>query len=174
MGRVALGADGASSNDSQNMWETVKMAAILHRIALDPDDWPGSSDALGMCWQGGASVMGQDVGRLEVGALGDVAVLGWGQLLPAPPDQVRHQLVYSELGSSVRWVVVDGDVVVRDGTVQTIDVEAVQAAATEVAERIWSTLPARLERFGDVAPLLRRLERAVSKLRIDFRRSCCW
>ena len=173
-GRVALGADGASSNDSQNMWETVKMAAILHRIALDPDDWPGSSDALQMCWRGGASVMGQNLGRLEVGALGDVAVLGWGQLLPAPPDQVRHQLVYSELGSSVRWVVVDGDVVVRDGAVQTFDVEAVQAAAAEIVERIWSTLPARLERFDEVAPLLRRLERAVSELPIDFRRSCCW
>ena len=173
-GRVALGADGASSNDSQNMWETVKMSAILHRIALDPDDWPGSSDALGMCWQGGASVMGENVGRLDVGALGDVAVLGWGRLLPAPPDQVRHQLVYSELGSSVRWVVVNGDVVVRDGAVLTIDVAAVQTAAAEIVERIWSTLPARLERFSQVAPLLRRLERAVSELPLDFRRSCCW
>ena len=173
-GRVALGADGASSNDSQNMWETVKMAAILHRIALGPDEWPGSSDALGMCWRGGASVMGQNLGRLEVGALGDVAVLGWGQLLPGPPEQVRHQLVYSELGSSVRWVVVDGDVVVRDGTVQTIDLPAVQAAAAEIAERIWSTLPARLERFGEVAHILRRLEKAVSELPLDFRRSGCW
>ncbi len=66
------------------MWETMKMAAILHRIALDPSEWPGSADALSMCWQGGASVVGQDLGRLEVGALGDVAVLGWGRLLPAP------------------------------------------------------------------------------------------
>ena len=171
---MALGADGASSNDSQNMWETVKMAAILHRIALDPDDWPGSSDALGMCWQGGASVMGHNLGRLEIGALGDVAVLGWGQLLPAPPDQVRHQLVYSELGSSVRWVIVDGDVVVRDGTVQTIDVPLVQAAAAEIVERIWSTLPTRLARFEEAAPMLQRLEQAVSSLPLGFRRSGCW
>ena len=71
-------------------------------------------------------------------------------------------------------MVVDGDVVVRDGTVQTIDVEAVRSAATEIVKRIWSTLPARLERFGDVAPLLRRLERAASELPLDFRRSCCW
>ena len=173
-GRVALGADGASSNDSQNMWETVKMAAILHRIALDPADWPGASDALAMCWQGGASATGQDLGRLEVGAFGDVAVLAWGQLLVGPPEQVRQQLVYSELGTSVRWVIVDGDIVVRDGVVQTIDIDAVQSAAAEIVERIWSTLPARLERFEEVAGVLRHLEHAVSQLPLDFRRSCCW
>ena len=173
-GRVALGADGASSNDSQNMWETVKMAALLHRIALDPADWPGASDVLGMCWQGGAAVTGQNLGQLEIGALGDVAVLGWGRLLPGPPEQVRQQLVYSELGASVRWVIVDGDIVVRDGVIQTIDTDLVQAEAAEIAERIWSTLPARLERFDEAAGVLRRLERAVARFPLDFRRSCCW
>ena len=142
------------------------MAAILHRIALDPSEWPGSADALSMCWQGGASVVGQDLGRLEVGALGDVAVLGWGRLLPAPADQLRQQLVYSELGSSVRWVIVDRDVVVRDGVLQTIDAPAVQEAATEVVGRIWATLPSRLERFEEVAPIWRRLRRRS--------RSCPW
>ena len=173
-GRVALGSDGASSNDSQNMWETLKMSAILHRVALDPGEWPGSSDALGMCWQGGAAVLGRQVGRLDVGACADLAILDWGQLLPAPADQVRHQLVYSELGSSVRTVIVDGDVVVRDGVVQTIDVAAVQEAATEVVARIWATLPDRLERFAELAPTLSRLEKAVSEFQLDFRRSCCW
>lgn len=173
-GRVALGADGASSNDSQNLWETVKMAALLHRVVLDPDDWPGSADALGMCWQGGATVLGRSVGSLDVGAAGDLVVLEWGQLLPAPTEQLRHQLVYSELGSSVDLVVVDGDVVVRDGEVLTIDVKAVQEAAREVVERIWATLPARLARFDEVAPTLARLERAVGAHALDFRRSCEW
>ena len=173
-GRVALGADGASSNDSQNMWETVKMAAILHRIALDPDDWPGSGDALGMCWRGGAAALGEDLGRLAVGALGDIAVLDWGRLLPAPTEQIRNQLVYSELGASVRSVIVDGDVVVRDRVLMTIDLSALQNEAAEVVERIWTTLPARLERFKEVAPMLRHLEKAVAELPIGFRRSCCW
>ncbi len=173
-GRVALGTDGASSNDSQNMWETVKMAAILQRIASEPADWPRASDTLGMCWKGGALVTGQDLGCLDVGAFGDVAVLGWGQLLPGPAEQARQQLVYSELGSSVRWVIVDGDVVVRNGALQTIDVESVQSEAAEIVERIWSTLPARLERFEEVAGVLGRLEHAVSQLPLEFRRSWCW
>lgn len=173
-GNVALGADGASSNDSQNMWETVKMSALLHRVVLEQSQWPGSSDALGMCWRGGASVLGADVGRLEVGARGDVVVLGWGQLLPAPADQLRHQLVYSELGSSVHTVVVDGDVVVRDGEIQTFDVASVQEAAAEIVGGIWASLPARLERFSELAPVLERLEKAVADYALDFRRTCCW
>lgn len=173
-GSVALGADGASSNDSQNMWETIKMSAILHRVVLEPEAWPGSADALGMCWKGGASVMGVPLGTLDVGSVGDLAVLGWGQLLPAPAEQLRHQLVYSELGSSVETVVVDGDVVVRDGEVLTIDVAGVQAAAREIVARIWETLPARLARFEEVGPTLDRLERAVRGYELDFRRSCAW
>lgn len=173
-GRVALGADGASSNDSQNMWETVKMAALLHRVVLDPDRWPGAATVLDMCWQGGGAVLGKELGRIEVGSLGDLAVLRWGQLLPAPTDQVRQQLVYSEGGSSVDTVVVDGEVVVRDGRVLTIDVEEVQSEAAEIVQRIWATLPARLERFSELSPTLSRLERAVSEYELDFRRTCCW
>ena len=171
---VALGADGASSNDSQNMWETIKMSAILHRIALAPQEWPGASDALGMCWRGGSAVMGRDLGRLDVGACADLVILDWGQLLPAPSDQVRNQLVYSELGSSVSTVVIDGNIVVRDGEVQTVDVVEVQEAAAEVVARIWATLPARLDRFDELSPMLGRLEKAVSEYSLDFRRTCCW
>lgn len=173
-GRVALGADGASSNDSQNMFETVKMAAILHRVALEPDQWPGATDVLEMCWSDGAAVLGADIGSLMPGALGDVAVVEFGQLVPAPADVLRQQLVYSELGSSVRHVVVDGEIVVRDRKVLTIDVDAVYAEAATITERIWATLPARLERFAEVGSTLARLEAAVAAFPLEFRRSGCW
>lgn len=173
-GRVALGADGASSNDSQNMWETAKMAALIHRVVLEPEQWPGAADVLEMCWNGGAAVLGQPVGSLEVGAAGDVTVLRWGQLAQAPTEQVRQQLVYGELGSSVEMVLVDGEVVVRDGEVTRVDVQAVQAEAAVMVARIWETLPARLERFAELSPTLSRLERAVAKHPLHFGRGCDW
>lgn len=61
----------------------------------------------------------------------------------------------------------------RDGVLQ-IHAPAVQEAAIEVVGRIWATLPSRLERFEEVAPILRRLEKAVAQLPLGFRRSCCW
>lgn len=173
-GHVALGADGASSNDSQNMFETVKMAALLHRIALEPERWPGAEDVLDMCWADGARVLGADVGSLEPGSLGDVVVVEFGQIVPAPAEVLRQQLVYSELGSSVRDVVVDGNVVVRDRRLLTVDVDAVRAEAAAITDRIWATLPARLARFDEVAPTLARLEAAVAAFPLEFRRSACW
>jgi 5-methylthioadenosine/S-adenosylhomocysteine deaminase len=173
-GRVALGADGASSNDSQNMFETVKMAAILHRIALEPQDWPGAEDVLDMCWADGGHVLGANIGSLQPGAYGDVVVVEFGHLVPGPAEVLRQQLVYGELGSSVRDVVVDGDLVVRDRRVLTVDVDAIRAEAADITARIWDTLPTRIERFGEVEPTLARLEKAVAKFPLEFRRSACW
>ena len=61
---LALGTDGASSNDSQNMWDTLKCAAIVHKVYGQPRDWVGARDALRAAWQGGASALRQPVGAL--------------------------------------------------------------------------------------------------------------
>ena len=169
---VALGSDGASSNDSQNMFETVKSAAILHRIANPPDQWPGAEDALRMCWQGGAAVMGKPIGRIAPGCKADLTVLSTDSLLLAPKEQLMNQIVYSELGMSVETVIVGGEVVVRDRRIQTIDVDAVFAEAQELAARVWASLPERFTRYEETEPILRQLERQVGALELRFARTC--
>ena len=67
---VALGTDGASSNDSQNMFETLKAAAVLHRIAGPPEAWPGAEDSLRMCWLGGRRGHGPAGGTVGAGPPG--------------------------------------------------------------------------------------------------------
>ncbi len=169
---VALGSDGASSNDSQNMFETVKSAAILHRIANPPDQWPGAEDALRMCWQGGAAVMGKPIGRIAAGCKADLTVLATDSLLLAPKEQLMNQIVYSELGMSVETVIVGGEVVVRDRRIQTIDVDAVFAEAQELAARVWASLPERFTRYEETEPILRQLEHQVGALELRFARTC--
>ncbi|WP_326639332.1 amidohydrolase family protein [Streptosporangium sp. NBC_01755] len=158
--RVALGSDGASSNDTQNMFETLKLSTIVHRVQGPPATWPTAIDGLTMCWTGGARALGADLGRIAVGALADLTVLDADHVWPAPAAQLRHQITYGELGSAVRKVYVDGAPVLVDGTVTTVDEAAIRAEARELTTRIWSSLPARLARFEEVRPTLERIEAA--------------
>lgn len=157
---VALGSDGASSSDTQNMFETLKLSTTLHRVQGPPATWPTAMDGLGMLWTGGAAAVGADIGRLEVGALADLTVLDIDRLWPAPAEQMRYQLAYSELGAAVKSVYVDGAPVMVDRAITTIDESAILAEAREIAERVWTTLPARLAKFEELRPMLEQIEAA--------------
>lgn len=159
--KVAIGSDGASSNDTQNMFETLKLSTILHRVHGPQASWPTASDGLGMCWTNGAAAMGTDLGRISVGARADLVVLDADYVWPAPADQLRQKLVYGELGSAVRSVYVDGKVLLSDRRITTVDEAAICAEARDIATRIWNTLPDRLAAFEKVRPVLERIETAV-------------
>jgi 5-methylthioadenosine/S-adenosylhomocysteine deaminase len=167
---VALGTDGASSNDSQNMFETLKAAAILQRPIVQREQWPTALETLRMCWEGGAQALGQRLGRIASGFRADLLLLRTGELRLAPKEQIANQLVYAELGRSVDTVMVDGEVIVARGAVTSVDAASVLAEAQRLSDGIWSTLPARAARFAEIAPTLDRLEQRVRELSIGFRR----
>jgi guanine deaminase len=172
--KVALGSDGASSGDSQNMFETVKAAAVVHRVANPPELWPTALGALEMCWRGGAAALGAPVGELAPGYRADLTLLHTRSLFIEPRQQMANQIVYSELGSSVDTVLVDGRVVVENGRVVTVDTDALHAEAQEIVNRICATLPDRLRRFEELRPMLDRLEATVGHLPLEFSRTCCY
>ncbi len=159
--KVAIGADGASSNDSQNMFETLKLSTILHRVHGPQQTWPTAEDGLRMCWTNGAAAIGAEIGSLSVGSRGDLTVLDADYVWPAPAAQLRQQIAYSELGSAVRHVYVDGQTLLRERRITTVDEDAIRAEAREIAQRIWSTLDDRLARFEEVRPVLEQVEAAV-------------
>ena len=167
---VGLGTDGASSNDSQNMFETIKTAAILQRPIVPQSEWPTALDALRMCWDGGARALGQRIGRIAPGYRADLAMLRARELRIAPKEQIAQQLVYAELGRSVDTVMVDGDVILEQGRVTSVDADGLLADAQRLIDGIWGTLAARTARFAEIAPKLERLEREVRALSIGFRR----
>lgn len=169
---VGLGTDGASSNDSQNMFETLKTAAIVQRPAVTRERWPTAMQTLRMCWEGGARALQQRVGRLAPGYRADVVLLRTGELRIAPKDQVANQLVYAELGRSVETVLVEGRVLVREGRVVSVDAARIRADAQRLVDGIWGSLAEREKRFAEVAPLLERLEREVRSLPVGFSRFC--
>jgi 5-methylthioadenosine/S-adenosylhomocysteine deaminase len=125
---IALGTDGISSNDSARMFEVMKLAALLPTMtASDYRLWPTADDMFRAATQGGARSVGlaDRIGTLAPGMRADVVMIDARTSSFTPRNDVIRQLVFAENGSSVRHVMVDGDMVVRDRVVQTMDQDAV-------------------------------------------------
>jgi 5-methylthioadenosine/S-adenosylhomocysteine deaminase len=136
---VALGTDGAGSNNDLDMFDEMRDAAMLGKLQTGNPRAVPTPDVVEMATAAGASVLGFDGGRIEPGAAADLAVLDLDtpHLLPRH-DLVSH-LVYAARGSDVRHTVCDGRVLMRDRELQTLDLESVtdeaQRRATDLFER---------------------------------------
>jgi 5-methylthioadenosine/S-adenosylhomocysteine deaminase len=135
---VGLGSDGGHSSDNQNMFEAMRLAALIGRIRApyDSDSWVGARDAWTMATSAGARVLGQagEIGVVRVGANADLVVLGRTGLSLLPVNNLLHQLVYSETGSDVTDVIIDGRHVMSEGQLLTVDEGALIARAEAAAE----------------------------------------
>jgi cytosine/adenosine deaminase-related metal-dependent hydrolase len=127
---VALGVDGACSSDNQNMFDAVKLAALIHNLKdVDPKTWISAREAFEAGTISGAAAMllGGKVGTLQVGALADIVLLDTRNATLAPMNDAYGMLAHCETGASVKHVIVNGQVVVRDRKLLTMDVDALVA-----------------------------------------------
>jgi len=124
---VALGTDGAASNNSLDMFSEMKFAALLSKAhKLDPTALPAQV-VLEMATINGAIALGlQDkIGSLEVGKKADIVVADMKKPHLVPLHNVISHLVYSAVGGDVDTVVVDGKVLMRERGVLTLDEDKV-------------------------------------------------
>jgi 5-methylthioadenosine/S-adenosylhomocysteine deaminase len=137
---VSLGADGAACNNRLDMFEEMRLAAVLQAMRRQPGILP-ARDVLGMATRAGARTLGLDreIGSLEVGKKADVIVVDRDRPHLAPGPDPYSTLVYAARGSDVRATIVDGHVLVDDFAPTRVDrVEvavAARAAAHELATR---------------------------------------
>ena len=130
---VALGTDGAASNNDLDVFDEMRDAAMVGKLAAEDAAAVPAEAVVEMATAGGADALGLPGGRIEPGAAADLAVVG----LDAPHltpvhDPVSH-LAYAVGGSDVRHTVCDGQVLMRDREVLTLDAERVQERAAEAA-----------------------------------------
>ena len=132
---VGLGTDGAASNNDLDMFEAARQAAFLHKlITRDPRAMPASA-ALRMATIEGARALGMDqtIGSLEPGKRADLIVVSVSSARQTPMYDPLSHLVYATGGSDVVTTIVNGQILMRDRNVLTLDETAVLAEA-----RSWS------------------------------------
>jgi 5-methylthioadenosine/S-adenosylhomocysteine deaminase len=132
---VALGTDGACSNDTLRMFDVTRVAALVHS-ASGPDysRWLTATDVIEAVTVGGARslMMEAEIGSLEVGKKADLILLRTDNLTYLPRNDLRNHLVYGENGGNIALVMVGGTVVCRDGRLTTVDEEAILAELREL------------------------------------------
>jgi 5-methylthioadenosine/S-adenosylhomocysteine deaminase len=135
---VALGTDGAASNNDLDMFEAMRTAALLHKLTTgDPRAVPASV-ALAMATIDGARALQMDdrIGSLEPGKRADMILVSMAGARQTPIyDPISH-LVYVAHGDDVTTTIVNGRILMRDRKVLTLDEPAVLREANEIAVKV--------------------------------------
>ena len=130
---VALGSDGVSSNNTTDLFEDMKIAAMLQNgvehdpLALLP------SDALRMATVNGARALGRNTGRIAVGCDADLILVDFSHINLMPRHDVISNLVYAAHGCDVAMNMCRGKVIYKDGEFLTIDIDRVKREVKEYA-----------------------------------------
>ncbi len=138
---IALGTD----NNTNDLFEVMRIAMLTERIRRnrDGDEVPGllpqPEDALADATQGGARAVRQsaEIGTLEVGKKADLLVVNTLRAHLTPAGRVLSALVHSGHPGDIESVMVDGEFVMRDRAVLTMDEDAILREADAVGRRIW-------------------------------------
>ena len=128
---VSLGADGAACNNRLDMFTEMRTMALLQKSMHGPEVIP-AIQALRIATIAGAQALGMEaeIGSLETGKRADVVVVNLDSLHATPhPRDLISALVYSAQTSDVRSVVIDGQLVLNDGELLTLDEPSVRADA---------------------------------------------
>ncbi|MBQ9496662.1 MAG: amidohydrolase [Selenomonadaceae bacterium] len=134
---VALGTDGASSNNNLDMLEEIRLAALLAKVdTLNPLAVP-AAQALQMATQFGAAALGlQNVGRLEEGCKADIVLWDMRGVDWQPNYNPASLLVYSANSAAADTVIVDGKILMEGRALKTLDEEKILAEFTACANRL--------------------------------------
>src|SRR5581483_7407191 len=128
---IALGTDGMCSNDGNDMFATLKTAALLHKLwEIDYEEWLGAEEAWTIATRGGAAAAGDlTLGTLEPGARADLVLLDLESLVFTPLNAPLKQLALGSTTLAVSSVMVGGEWRLRDGALTGVDEAAVLAEA---------------------------------------------
>lgn len=132
---VGLGTDGAASTNTLNMFEQMRLAALVQKAIKDDPSAINAYQVLEMATAGGARVLGLEdrVGFIKAGMQGDLILIDMNKPHLVPGHDLFSLLAYSARPDDVHTVLVDGRIVVEGGRVLTLDEDEVIARAEEQA-----------------------------------------
>ena len=130
---VALGTDGCASNNTLNLFEEMKTAALLQKVGtMNPTALPAKA-VVEMATKNGGQVIDKKTGVLKVGNKADLILVDLKKANATPVFDVYSHLVYAASGSDVKTVIVDGKILMEEYKILVLDEEKILADAEKCA-----------------------------------------
>lgn len=168
--QVAVGTDGAASNDNQNMFEALKLATLLQTLGGHHHHWPTAEAVWARSLSGGAAALQAPIGRLAPGALADIVLLDLDRHVLADRASLVASLAYAEHGESVDTVMVHGEIVLRERRSTRIDESNLGERSRAFQRRLHDNLDERVATFETWVPGLERIESELNQVPLQFDR----
>jgi 5-methylthioadenosine/S-adenosylhomocysteine deaminase len=113
---VALGTDGAASNHSQDLFDTMKGASLLQKVHHHDAGVIDPYSVLRMATVGGAKALGLDsiCGTIEVGKQADLIIVNIDTIHNQPLNDIFSQIVHCAKASDVQTVIANGEILLQD------------------------------------------------------------
>ena len=135
---VALGTDGAASNNNLNMMEEMHLAAVLHNGFTHDPTLMKPAQVLNMATRNGARLQGRnDTGVLEVGKKADIIAIDLNRPHLCPNVDPLALMTYSAQGSDVVMTMVDGRILYENGEFLTLDADRILHDARACVARLY-------------------------------------
>lgn len=144
---VGLASDGPASSNNHSLFQAMKFAALLQKGFTRDATIMTAEKVLEMATIDGARAVGlaDEIGSIEVGKKADLVLVDYANPFMTPIHDPVSALVYSALGHEVTTVLIDGQLVMRDGVVRTVDEGDVRRRAQACADAL--TVRAGVDRF---------------------------
>ncbi len=162
--RLALGSDQAPGNNCNNMFNEMKLTAILNKCkAKDPTVFPAGKVIRMATAEAAKTIgLGDEIGTLEEGKKADLIMIDMSQpalspVILSPVRNIVPNLVYSARGNEVEMSVIDGRIVMENFKVQTVDEKKVVKEAQEAASKMENEVSELFSGMEDT-PLMRMMK----------------
>lgn len=135
---VAIGTDGASSNNNLDMIEEMRTASFLAKLStMDPTALPAGR-VLAMGTSHGAQALGlaDEIGQIAVGKKADLTIVDFHSPHLCPRHDEKAHLVYAAQPSDVKTVIIDGRIIMENRRMLTMDEEEIMFQANRCAARL--------------------------------------
>ena len=135
---VALGTDGAASNNDLDMLGEARSAALLSKVSTLDATSISAADALSMATINGARLLGleDDIGSLEPGKSADITAVDFGDINFAPLYNPLSQLIYVASGQNISHTWIAGECLYQDGDYTRLDIDDLSRRVSGWQEKI--------------------------------------
>ena len=135
-----------TDNNTQDMLEVIRMGLVTERILRDDSTQPQPEDVLKETTRGGAFALRKqdEIGSLEVDKKADLIVVNTQRAHLVPTMRIVSSWIHNGQAGDIESVMVNGNFLMRDYEVLTIDEAALVKKADEIGRRAWNQL---LERY---------------------------